>query len=466
MDPSPIIEPITPEVDPIPSSPPSLTKSSINPLVFILAVLLIGAVGFALYYRQKSVSVQTAAPTPEITTMGASLTLVEGEVEYQRGTDGWKTPTSEILLIEGDQVRVLANGRAVVQFDDGSAIRLNNNTTIGLEKLEIGNVVVKNIKGEVYSRIVKSDRTFVVATDEAQYESLGTAYKTMRTTTKSGVEVYQSKVSVHENGQTITVDEGNTYLVGTKKSPTKLAMAEVKKDEFVQWNKTQDEQEQDFSTEMGVLADANTTPTPTPAPTKEPALIDRGLTLKAASVDDGVRFSWTVGNGVAVPSGFKLVKSESANPVYPGDEYQYLSDSGTRSYTWSIKNGKTYHFRVCTYVDGKCAVYSNDVTATAPNKEESSAAVVKSITVSKSGDHSVSWTVDGYSSKGYKLVWSKNSNPVYPNRDGDRYVYNDNPDNKQGDVNAFDGGGKYYIRVCEYLGGSCGVYSNQIEVDL
>jgi len=33
-------------------------------------------------------------------------------------------------------------------------------------------------------------------------------------------------------------------------------------------------------------------------------------------------------------------------------------------------------------------------------------------------------------------------------------------------LETFDGEGVYYARVCEYLGGKCGVYSNQIKVDL
>lgn len=473
-DTSPVMPPVPEYTSPIESTPLP-TRSPVSPLVLILSVLLIGACGAAVYFRLSGIKQQSVVvqPTPQITTMGASVVLYEGEVEYKRGDEGWKTPTPTMQLVETDQVRVLDSGRAVIQFDDGSVIRLNAGTTITLQKLELNNVVIHSTKGEVYARIVKSDRTFVIATDEAQYESLGTAYKTIKTSSTNGVEVYQSKVKVHENESVITVDEGNKYVAGRNQQPTKLAMADVRKDEFVQWNKTQDEQEQEFTKEMGVLAEVNTTPTPTPTPTTQPTssptsapLIDKSLSLSAVKVDDGVRLTWTVGNGLSVPQGFKLVKSESANPVYPGDEYQYLSDSGTRSYTWSLKNGKTYHFRVCTYVDGKCAVYSNDVSATAPQKEESSSGAVNSITVSKSGDRRVSWTVDGYSSKGYKLVWSKNSNPVYPNRDGDRYVYNDNPDNKQGEVNAFDGGGKYYIRVCEYLGGACGVYSNQIEMDL
>ena len=57
--------------------------------------------------------------------------------------------------------------------------------------------------------------------------------------------------------------------------------------------------------------------------------------------------------------GYKIVKSTSKNPVYPGNSYLYISNSNQTSATWSIKDGQTYYFRVCQYLGGKCGTYSN-----------------------------------------------------------------------------------------------------------
>jgi hypothetical protein len=164
-------------------------------------------------------------------------------------------------------------------------------------------------------------------------------------------------------------------------------------------------------------------------------------------------------------SGFKLVKSTNPYPVYPGSSYVYLSNANTRSYKWGITDGGTYHFRVCRYTGGVCDVYSNDITVQAPSVAEPTS-VVNSISLTALGGGSISWTVSGYSKNGFKVVWSKNSGPVYPNRDGDRYHYYSSPDQSTDAVDAFDGAGTYYVRVCEYLGGACGVYSNQVNVSL
>ena len=91
----------------------------------------------------------------------------------------------------------------------------------------------------------------------------------------------------------------------------------------------------------------------------------------------------------------------------------------------------------------------------------------KVFSISLTGEGNIiRWTVDGYSSQGFKVVWSKNENPTYPLREGDQYLYLTNPSDSKAELKAFSGSGLYYVRVCEYLGGKCGVYSNQIELKL
>lgn len=81
--------------------------------------------------------------------------------------------------------------------------------------------------------------------------------------------------------------------------------------------------------------------------------------------------------------------------------------------------------------------------------------------------NTVEWTAkDGISKQGFKVVWSKNPSPTYPNRDGDAYQYHDSPSAASTKIEGFNGPGTYYVRVCEYLGGACGIYSNEISVEL
>jgi hypothetical protein len=76
------------------------------------------------------------------------------------------------------------------------------------------------------------------------------------------------------------------------------------------------------------------------------------------------------------------------------------------------------------------------------------------------------WKVDGYSAQGFKVVWSKNAHPTYPLREGDRYDYQSDPSATDAKLEAFSGSGTYSVRVCEYLGGKCGTYSNEVSIEL
>jgi hypothetical protein len=90
---------------------------------------------------------------------------------------------------------------------------------------------------------------------------------------------------------------------------------------------------------------------------------------------------------------------------------------------------------------------------------------VTSIKLQAEGEK-IEWETEGYSSSGFKVTWSKDENPVYPTRKNDRYHYHSSSDKTHDVLEAFDGKGEYYVRVCEYLGGKCGIYSNEVKVIL
>jgi len=207
----------------------------------------------------------------------------------------------------------------------------------------------------------------------------------------------------------------------------------------------------------------------------EPVLISeklqeavKAITLAGESND----IKWTV-DGYS-SKGFKVVWSKNENPTYPtreGDKYRYLSNPKAVSLLLKPFSGEgEYYVRVCEYLGGKCGKYSNQIKVNLIElkkqvKKEEEKGIVNSITLSGEGSN-VKWTVDGYSSKGFKVVWSKNENPTYPTREGDKYHYRSHPKTVSDFITPFNGNGTYYVRVCEYLGGKCGKYSNQIRVNI
>lgn len=192
--------------------------------------------------------------------------------------------------------------------------------------------------------------------------------------------------------------------------------------------------------------------------------------------DAGDYIKWSVDGYSA--KGFKVVWSKTPGATYPlrdGDKYNYHTDPYKyKDIVTAFDGAGKYYVRVCEYLGGKCGVYSNEITVSLGNSSDETAdedddttvsGSVKSITLSGSGSE-IKWSVNGKSAQGFKIVWSKKSGATYPLRSGDKYHYY-SESNKASDVlEAFDGTGTYYIRVCEYLGGRCGVYSNEIKLEL
>ena len=205
-----------------------------------------------------------------------------------------------------------------------------------------------------------------------------------------------------------------------------------------------------------------------------PESVVASINLHAATANPGV-IEWTL-DGVSA-KGFKVVWSNNQNPTYPlrdGDQYHYYDRADARRDTVNAFNGSgIYYVRVCEYLGGKCGKYSNQVTVqlgekiVAPEKPEAPVSAVSSIVLKAANTPgAINWVAYGRSANGFKIVWSKNENPTYPLRDGDQYHYYDRADATYDNVAAFNGTGVYYVRVCEYLGGKCGKYSNQIAVQL
>lgn len=104
----------------------------------------------------------------------------------------------------------------------------------------------------------------------------------------------------------------------------------------------------------------------------------------------------------------------------------------------------------------------------APTPEPTKTISITNVTSLGGTKYQVSWSANFALEKGYKLVWSLSPNPTYPaNPDpGVPYYYFDSNAQSSGTgyVKNSMGAGTYYVRVCEYLGGSCGAYSNQVTV--
>ncbi|MDP2631401.1 MAG: FecR domain-containing protein [Candidatus Uhrbacteria bacterium] len=453
------------------------SRKGVLSLMVLIAVIAIG--GFIIFGGDEQ-DPSAIGWDKGVTTIGAEVVYTEGAVELTSNDFDWTRAEEGSVLAEGDSLEVVGEGRAIVNLDDGSVLRLDSNTSITLASLDPNHMIISLINGELYSRVIEADRVFEISAGNVMYESMGTAYSTKHSDSENGVEVYHSTVKVtDESGNEVYVEQGQKYAVEDKILDD-ISESDVEEDEFIQWNKEKDFDS--FENELGIFS-------------KDSDDVESSVESISLVYDGNGRVTWTAVGEAAL--GYKVVWSKTNAPTFPtrsGDKYKYLSDPDTISSTiYAFDGSGTYFVRVCEYLGGECGVYSNEVSASftdstgrdtledstakeetednsEEDKEESekdteteASSAVESILVTANGE-SVSWLADGYSSEGFKVVWSKSSGPTYPTRSGDKYIYLSSSSASSQTLTPFDGSGTYYVRVCEYLGGACGVYSNQVTV--
>jgi hypothetical protein len=440
-------------------------------IIFIVALLVVGGV-FAIKKLPSLMGNDASEVSAVPTSIAATVTYLTGNA--WQSVDGRKVEIKEQdVLSEGAELMTDAGSRMVLVFDEGSVVRLDENTHITLDKALSSEMVIDEKAGLIFSRVQKDENhKFIVQAGTVRVESLGTSFS-VENSDEVNVKVFESKVKVSKTfGSEKEVKEQEEWK-SEKEEVAAINNDEVLNDEFLAWSLTEKEVEK-----VEKKKEVKEEPTDESEEEKEEETEDAPsnsvIKLSGKQVDNGIFVSWATNLG---GEGFKIVKSTSSSPTFPDDGYVYVDDDSVRNYTLLLKDGKTYHIRVCRYLGGgKCDNYSNDITVTAPkvesssSKDKSSDSDVSSIyiKVQKKSDSSVKvyWDVKGESEKGYKVVWSENSGPTYPTRSGDKFHYLDDEDARSDTVSGLGEDEKYYFRVCEYLGGKCGTYSNEVSIEL
>lgn len=240
------------------------TKLALS-LVIVLVIVGTWALVFSKKNNTSLASIvgndRSATERTESPTMKATLTYIEGVVEQKNERGEWSTATQDNSFINGTGLRTSgASSRAVVSFEDGSEIRLDASTEVSFERLSQDQVTIKQDSGYIYSRVTgSSSRKFNVITTNAQYESLGTAFRTSASGDEEAVEVFQSTVS--ETTSNKSAGEGQKLIVKSNARPEKNGTIEqidienLKKDQFIVWNRERDQKSDTFKSNLGYLKD-------------------------------------------------------------------------------------------------------------------------------------------------------------------------------------------------------------------
>ena len=432
-------------------------------------LIIVGGLTIILSGGKKSDSKsdeQVATEESKQIKIGAAITLKEGTVQIKSLQGQWEEINNDTILQEKSQIRTVgASSRVVVAFDDGSAVRLDANSEAELEKLNIDNIVVKHIAGYTYNRVMPSETVkYVVVSKDAQYEALGTAFRTTNTGDEQAVEVFDSSVletiinkTVKTGEKLVVVDESNPDQNGTI---SKLDIEELKKDAFLAWNIEIDTKDNNFKSKLGIFSDIK-------SPDVTLSKNDGEVILFEPNASEGtVEISGTTEAGAKVTV---ISKSQTgANPV----EVTIGSDGRFTTPVLTAPIGNSVFEFIVKDRTGNTTIKS--LRLTFQKKSQPIAGNATSFVLSGSANNTnskveLNWTFKGISAPdGVKNVYSKTADPVF-GAAGVASTYAETGTTaviKYEDFVKKDGNGTYYIKSCVYdkATSTCGQYSNQISV--
>lgn len=381
-------------------------------IVAALGGLLIASAALTWWFMASGEETQppVSQTTDTVTTpveqpkLGIAVTVVEGTVEYMKGESDWQDLVATTSLGEGDSVRTGNESRLVLTLDDGSAIRLDANTTIRLTSLTANQIDVEHLDGIAYSRIVPSEtRTYTVVVDGTTYQAVGTAFATIKSETENGVRVFENSVRV--NGSPDAVPEGKEFFQTAADTKREGLISDIDidalvKDTFINWNVSLDEKDTTFKEKLGIL----------PQIKKRAAEIKKQEEAKKKAEREAA----------------EAAKKEAEKKAKEAAEKEKENEAG----------------------DNRRSGMSGNI-----------------MTLSVSDTSLLKWNYLGDATNGYKVVYSKKSSLPVLGADSSLHFKNNTQTSARLSTSKMKG--KYFVRVCAYTKeNSCIDYSNVVIINI
>jgi hypothetical protein len=169
----------------------------------------------------------------------AQIDHIEGDVEVRDEVGAeWFSASKSRILQKGNEIRTLNNSRAIMTFDDGSSVRLDENTHITLDHNSAKTFITVN-GGSVFGAFSQNaQRDHIVYVGEYVVTARNTSFSVQKGYEDLGVIVFEDVVEIKDNAG-IKIDDivhGNKAIVQdrqVKKSPIEQEDLE---ESFIAWN--------------------------------------------------------------------------------------------------------------------------------------------------------------------------------------------------------------------------------------
>lgn len=380
-----------------------------------------------------------------------NLSLVEGDVQMAIKKEDYITALKNTILHQGDKIKTGANSRAILNLENGSIIRLGENTEIILQNTEDKNFLIEELKGRVYYSLSAGVNYRVKALD-VLITALGTKFEVINNT-----DLKYLAILAFENSVKVEVtDKDNNFIIGSRLDINEKALVDLKlsknemlrietfasknleKQPWYKWN---------FDLDKG-LTDV--------IMKEEPKFqeISSSLQLSATLKEESVSLSWSAYDGTDFKS-YQVIRSESnINPKYPDDSTIKTSDDiNLNSYLDDkVLSDKNYYYRVCVVkTNGNVACGNVASIELKPTEKDETPPQASSLSINISETGVVlAWTKNQEEDfKQYVILRSLfNISPTYPaDKIATRQIGQENYLDKEVNITSV---GAYYYKVCSF----------------
>src|SRR6202790_2593393 len=186
------------------------------------------------------------------------LSDVEGGVQINRNTHSFERAFLNLPITQGNQVRTLNDGRAVIEFEDGISLRMAPDTTSQFLQLSLDDSGkrVSNVRlqsGELYVEFKdpKNDQLTLSLGREAIVFTQPAHLRVAVADENVTVAVFSGKVDVDAPSGTVEVSKTRTAIVNLAGVNDASTLAkDIEPEPYDAWDKQQDRYQQRYSSDL------------------------------------------------------------------------------------------------------------------------------------------------------------------------------------------------------------------------
>ncbi len=447
-----------------------------NPWKWVIIVIIIIALGaliywfYANYFSRINIDQPDDQVEPPINRdlqekLLVSLGFSQGDVLMSIDGQAYESAVKDKILHQGDKIKTGSDSLAVLNLENGSIIRLGQNTEISLNSLLTDNIMIDQIKGRSYYNLQEVDN-FQIKSLDLIVKNLSNKFELITNSEAQFVAALnftgQPIVEVYDQQGLLLArrlaDQQKALIDFNKSISNRLQIQEFNPDnltgeEWYQWNFDLDENiGQPIESEDIEQED------------EEPAfsVTDQSLELAADLKQSGVFLSWSIYHAADFKN-YKIVRSKNDNNLkYPDNtEIKSSLSRGLNSYLdQSIDSGESYYYRVCVIKTNDKVVCGNVVNMQVPADEEEQEEETQEDTQEDTTPPTAPNLSAAISIGGVSLTWEQNNENDFkqyivlrsigktnPNYLTDQFSTTNNPQLVDSNVNITSVG-SYYYQVC------------------